>query len=129
VLKSKGEIVKDVTSQIGSRIRELRKKKGLSQEELGGRAKLHYTYIGAVERGEKNVSVVTLNKIARALGISLNEIFIFPKEIKDPVRLKELLINEIDKSNPEIVRLVFNLARELNRLKYQVSLDKGRERK
>ncbi len=118
--------MKDVTSQIGSRIRELRKEKGLSQEELGGRAKLHYTYIGAVERGEKNVSVVTLNKIARALGTSLNEIFTFPKDIKDPVSLKDSLIYEIDKSDPEIVRLVFNLTRELNKLKSQVILGKGR---
>lgn len=118
--------MKDVTSQIGSRIRELRKKKSLSQEELGGRAKLHYTYIGAVERGEKNVSVVTLNKIARALGISLNEIFTLPKDIRDPVRLKASLINEIDQSDPEIVRLVFNLTRELNRLKSQVIPGKGR---
>ena len=55
--------MKDVTSQIGGRIRELRKKKGLSQEELGGRARLHYTYIGAVERGEKDLEFVSINDL------------------------------------------------------------------
>ena len=109
--------MKDITNQIGNTIRHLRKKRGLSQEELGGRAKLHYTYIGAVERGEKNVSVTTLNKIARALDISLNEIFTFPKDIKDPDKLKASLIKEIDKSDPEILKVALALIKGLNELK------------
>ena len=111
--------MKDVTSQIGSRIRELRKKKGLSQEELGGRARLHYTYIGAVERGEKNVSVVTLNKIARALGTSLNEIFNIPADVKDPVKLRASMLKEIDKCDPEILNVALAIIKSLNQLKIE----------
>ncbi len=47
--------MEDIQKVIGNRLRDLRKKKGLSQEELGSKSKLHYTYIGAIERGEKNV--------------------------------------------------------------------------
>jgi len=59
----------------GSRIRETRKAKGISQEKLGDLAGLHRTYIGAIERGEQNVSVDNIAKIAKALKIKASELF------------------------------------------------------
>ena len=118
----------DIKKQIGDRIRYLRKSKGLSQEELGWKAKLHYTYIGGIERGEKNVSIITLSKIAKGLGTSVNEFFNVPMDIKDPDKLRASMLKEINESDPEIVRLVFNLTRELNRLKFQVTPGKKREK-
>ena len=56
--------------QLGERIRKLRKKQGISQEELGFRAKLHRTYIGSIERAEQNVSIDNIQKIAKALKVS-----------------------------------------------------------
>lgn len=53
----------------GARVRELRKKVGFSQEELGDRASLHRTYISGIERGERNISLLNLVKVARALEI------------------------------------------------------------
>ncbi len=61
--------------QFGKRLRELRKKEGLSQEELGFKAGIHRTYVGAVERGEQNVSIDNIHKLAKALKISLEELF------------------------------------------------------
>ena len=61
--------------QFGKRLRELRKKHGLSQEELGFRAGLHRTYIGAIERGEQNVSVDNIHKLAKALHVPASELF------------------------------------------------------
>jgi len=55
---------------LGEKIRKLRKKQNISQEELGFRAKLHRTYIGAIERAEQNVSIDNIHKIARALKVS-----------------------------------------------------------
>ena len=55
---------------IGSNIRTLRLKAGLSQEQLAELASLHRTYIGAVERGERNVSAVNIGRIAKALRVS-----------------------------------------------------------
>lgn len=107
----------DIKKLIGDRIRDLRKKKGLSQEALGWKAKLHYTYIGAVERGEKNVSIITLNKIAKGLGVGINDIFNFSREVNDPSKLKASLIDQVSKSDPDILRITLGLIRQLNALR------------
>lgn len=114
----------DIKRQIGDRVRALRKKNGLSQEELGWKAKLHYTYIGGIERGEKNVSIITLNKIAKGLGTSVNEIFNIPTDIKDPDKLKASMLKEIDESDPEILKITLNLIRELKALKIKFGSQK-----
>ena len=57
--------------QIGERIRELRKEQGISQEELARMAKIDRSYLGAIERGERNVSVVTLDKVGNALDVQI----------------------------------------------------------
>lgn len=59
----------------GKRVRELRKIKGYSQEELADRADLHRTYIGAIERAEQNVSLDNIAKIAKALREPIAELF------------------------------------------------------
>lgn len=56
--------------EFGKRIRELRTKAGLSQEELGFQARLHRTYIGSIERGEQNISIDNIHRLARALKLS-----------------------------------------------------------
>jgi len=56
--------------KLGEKIRRLRKKAGISQEELGFRANLHRTYIGSIERGEQNISVDNIHKVAKALKVS-----------------------------------------------------------
>lgn len=61
--------------QFGKRLRELRLKAGLSQEELGFRSGLHRTYIGAIERAEQNVSIDNIHKLAKGLKISLAKLF------------------------------------------------------
>jgi transcriptional regulator with XRE-family HTH domain len=60
--------------KIGSQIRALRTESGLSQEELAFKCDLDRTYIGSVERGERNISILNLRKIAKALSININEI-------------------------------------------------------
>ena len=62
----------DILKLFGKRVREIRKAQGLSQEELAERANLHNTYIGGVERGERNLSLKSIEKIADALKISAN---------------------------------------------------------
>lgn len=54
---------------LGRTVRKLRLQKGWSQEILAERADLHWTYIGGIERGERNVSLVNIVGIARALGV------------------------------------------------------------
>ncbi|MCZ8513396.1 helix-turn-helix transcriptional regulator [Paenibacillus filicis] len=68
-----------VLKLIGKRIRDLRKERGLSQEQLGELANLNYTYIGGVERAETNISVLNLSKIAQALNVGVYELFSYTR--------------------------------------------------
>lgn len=61
--------------RFGRVIRDLRKKQGLSQEELAEKAGLHRTYIGMIERGEKNITLENIDKIAKALNVQIEELF------------------------------------------------------
>ena len=59
----------DINKEVGFRIRTVRQEKDLSQEKLAALANLHRAYIGQIERGEKNIGLRNLEKIAGALGI------------------------------------------------------------
>ncbi len=63
----------NITEIFSSNIRELRTLRGYSQEELAQLSGLHRTYIGAVERGERNITLLNAQRIADALGVSLSE--------------------------------------------------------
>ena len=65
----------EVKVQIGLRIKELRKKEGISQQELSFRSDLDRTYITQVENGKRNISIVNIGKIAKALKITIKELF------------------------------------------------------
>lgn len=65
----------EITLMIGQRIRSRRQKLQMTQEELAEKADLHHTYIGQVERGEKNLTVAALAKILQALDLSFSEFF------------------------------------------------------
>lgn len=66
-----------IETKVGNRIKELRNKLGISQEELGFRSGVHRTYIASLEVGKRNVSIATLEKIVIALEVSLSEFFDF----------------------------------------------------
>ena len=64
----------DPKKLVGKRIRELRLKKGISQEALADEAGVHRTYMGSVERGERNISLENIVRIARALQVVPSEL-------------------------------------------------------
>ena len=64
----------DIRVSFGNQLSMVRTKKGISQEELGARAELHRTYVSSVERGERNVSLVNIERLAIALGVSIHDI-------------------------------------------------------
>jgi transcriptional regulator with XRE-family HTH domain len=59
----------------GNKIRDLRILKGYTQEALADKAELHRTYIGMIERGEKNITLLNIAKIAKALNLSIKSLF------------------------------------------------------
>lgn len=68
---------KQILKQFGKRVREERERQGISQERLGELAKVHRTYIGMIERAEKNITLTNMEKIARALGKKVNNLVDF----------------------------------------------------
>lgn len=65
----------EILKKFGERVRQLRKHKDISQEELAHLADLHRTYIGMIERAEKNVTLLNIQKIAKALEVKISELF------------------------------------------------------
>lgn len=65
----------DFLKWFGGRLREIRRQKGLSQEELAELAGIDRTYVGGVERGERNLSVLNVKRLSDALGINVKDIF------------------------------------------------------
>ncbi len=61
--------VANIKVQVGARVRKLREKKGWSQEDLAFEAGIHRNYVGGVERGERNVGIVNIGKLAKGLGV------------------------------------------------------------
>jgi transcriptional regulator with XRE-family HTH domain len=65
----------EIKSKIGKRIKEIREKKSISQKDLSFSADLDRSYIASVESGQRNISIVNLEKIANALDVTLSELF------------------------------------------------------
>jgi transcriptional regulator with XRE-family HTH domain len=69
-----------ITERFGLQIKELRQKTGISQEELSYRAELHRTYISSIELGKRNVSLINIEKLARALDCEISDFFIYKNQ-------------------------------------------------
>lgn len=65
---------KNILIVFGDKVRLIRKDLGLSQEELADKAGLHRTYIGMIERGEKNITLTNIEKISKALSIDIADL-------------------------------------------------------
>lgn len=61
--------------QFGKRVREEHTRRGISQEYLRELAKVHRTYVGMIERGEKNTTLINIEKLTKALGLEIKNLF------------------------------------------------------
>ncbi len=106
--------------ELGRRIRELRKGQGWSQEELGERADLHPTYVGGIERGERNVSFDNICKIAGAFSLTLPQFFDFPKPGHGRrALLRAQVFGLIGKRSEADLELFLSIANSVDRWKAQ----------
>lgn len=104
---------------IGERIRQLRKERKWSQEELAHRANINRTYIGELERGEKNATVDSLAKVVSALEITFEELFRYiqpPSENKDS-NVLPILINRLNALSTDEQKAMLDLFDFLNQWK------------
>jgi transcriptional regulator with XRE-family HTH domain len=107
----RGDIMSTIAELVGERIRNLRKEKGWSQEELAYRASINRTYMGEIERGESSITVDSLEKITNALSITIEDLF---KHLQPPAEYREnetlsLLINKINGLNTENQKILIDL--------------------
>lgn len=100
----------DFLKLVGNKIRLVRKAKGLTQEDLAERCNLQYTYIGGVERGVRNVSLQTLEKLAKGLDVA-------PFEL---LKFEELDLSEIPNDKQSLVEVYKHLL--LNRDEEEIKL-------
>ena len=69
-----------ISIKFGDKVREERSKRGYSQESFSQKVGVHRTYIGMIERAEKNITLTNIKKISDALGITLSDLFKFNKK-------------------------------------------------
>ncbi|MFT9848081.1 helix-turn-helix domain-containing protein [Aneurinibacillus sp. REN35] len=87
--------MENLLSFVGKKVRSIRKAKSLTQEDLAEKAGVHRDYIGGLERGERNVSLASLEKILFALNISIEDFFSFQTENK-LLNQKEQILEELN---------------------------------
>ena len=95
----------NLPESVGNRIRDLRKANGWTQEQLAEAASLHYSYIGGVERGDRNISLETLEKIITAFNVPAIEFFRFKDETDRRKALDEHMALLSNRSAEEIAAL------------------------
>ena len=102
----------NLRKELGVRIRQLRKTKGWTQEVLAEKAEMDYKYLGAIERGEKNLTLTNIERIAKGLGIEAYQLFIFslktiqPEEKTSEIKIKDLLNMCNDKEKGFLLRVM-----------------------
>jgi len=105
--------------QFGNGVRSLRKAQGLSQEKLAEKADLHYTYVGAIERGERNLSLSAIKKIARGLQVNISELFIFDtfkKTADESELIKAEIMKLLASLDTKTLQIISKVIKEILRL-------------
>ncbi|MEL7567920.1 MAG: helix-turn-helix transcriptional regulator [Dehalobacterium sp.] len=98
----------DIIKLVGERIRNLRKERNWTQEELAHRANIHRSHLGEIERGETSVTVESIAKIANAFEITVEDIFrnlqpSYENKGNDVLALLMNKVNKLSKGNQKVV--------------------------
>src|ERR1043166_5629775 len=112
----------DVKTSFATAVKAWRNRLGISQEELAGRAGLHRTYVSDIERGARNLSLESIEKLARALETSVSSLFSSPSSAEGnslfrvPDELVDILLVEDDLDDVEMAMRAFKRAKISNRI-------------
>ncbi|MEJ3720377.1 helix-turn-helix transcriptional regulator [Paenibacillus polymyxa] len=109
----------ELRKQIGTRIRAIRNAKGLTQQKLADIASLDYRYIGALERGERNFSIDTLEKVLTALNVSISELMFSKEHMTEDETIRQEAIDEFvaltSRLNDEQISILRRVSKEVSR--------------
>ena len=98
----------DLKEMIGSRIREIRNKKGITQDQLSEKVGVSSKYLSSIERGKENPTLNTILKLAQSLDVMPNEFFTH-LEIEDPAKRKSMIIEILDKADEDKLKLAYKV--------------------
>lgn len=103
----------DILQAIGKRIQSIREKRGLTQEQLEEKTGVNTKYISAIERGQKNVTVRTLEKIVKGLDIQLYELFLLPQDLVPEKAVKKAIESLIKEADVKTLNLCLDFLRKV----------------
>lgn len=112
VIVLSGGIRMDIYKQLGQRIREQRKKLGLTQEDLSERTGLDWSFIGQIERSVNFPSIKSLNKIAKALNMQISGLFLKKTESRD--ELEKEIVRILKNHSPADKKFLLDLIRSIS---------------
>lgn len=98
----------DTKQMIGARIAEIRKKKGMTQDELAEKMEISSKYVSAIERGKGNPALDTLITLAKSLGVDMGVIFSLP-QIEDPAKRKSLINSLLNKADDDQLKVALKV--------------------
>jgi transcriptional regulator with XRE-family HTH domain len=98
---------------LGLRIRQLRRKADLTQEQLAEHSEIHYKFLGGIERGTENATLLVLTKIAQSLGVPLPRLFDYDVLAENPKQIRRLLVEGIKRCTDEEVTFLYRVLRSL----------------
>lgn len=101
-----------LVSLLGKRVKALREKKGLTQEELEEKTGINTKYISAIERGNKNATIKTLEKIAKGLDVELYELFLFTIEPGSEKAMRKVIESLLKESDLKALKLCLEFLRK-----------------
>jgi transcriptional regulator with XRE-family HTH domain len=109
--------MENLVKLVGMNVREIRKMKKLTQDELSEKSGLQTSFLAGVERGERNITLETLDKIVNGLEVDPKSIFSFENleadEYFSKLEIIDLIVNLLVERNLQEVRLIYTLAKEI----------------
>ena len=99
----------DIAKAFGDRVRELRTKRGLTQQQLGDQAKVNYKYLGSIERGRENPSLAVVARLAHALAVTPTELLDIAHLAHDPEGLRQRIAAELSDAKPDQLRRMLRI--------------------
>jgi transcriptional regulator with XRE-family HTH domain len=104
--------------RFGKRIRQLRESMGLTQEQLASKVGMDYKYLGSVERGERNITIDNIQRIAEAFGVETYQLFCFSLEGLKPQEevIEEKIEDILERCDAEKKQLFLRIIAEIAKL-------------
>jgi len=98
----------DLKQMLGARIKEIRAKKKITQEQLSERMGINPKFLSSIERGKENPTLNTLIRLSESLEVDLAEIFSFI-QIEDPTQRKSLITSLLNEADSDQLKLIFKI--------------------